>query len=343
MNIFTRPLAAGFAAALLLWSAAPAAQAGPEAEGTTTIVSKTCEELGIGSFCTGPVYKAIKSFEVFSDTNPDNPMAVAGNFTFVFTITNDPTSNPLAGQLIQFDVEVPMNGATAAGYLDGSGVEPSSIDIAVGVVRYNFDTDKIDPGETSEKLYLVSPFGPGEVTDTTIGTGSNFPLADTRSTCVGPVVAPPALACTIGFWKNREAEKKGLLKFFPDGDFDDVKAHAVEISSVFSTEAELVSALTSKGNRPIEERAKQQLAALLLNVAAGDLYPSNTKCRLFIGGTGTQIDTNGDGVADLSIEAALTLIESNILSGDDALIHAAHQLADDINNGIGVLGATQFS
>ena len=331
--------ALGIAAAVALVSL-PAAAA-PDAEGSQTITSETCENLGLGGFCSGPVYEAVKSFEVYSADNPDNPMPSAGNFTYVYTITNQPGSNALLGPLKQFDVAVPANGVVAEGYFDGAGVEPSSIDNQVTVIRFNFDVDVIDPGETSEELYIISPYGPGEVTDTMIALGSTFSI-DTSYTCVGPVVAPPSLGCTIGFWKNREEGKKGILKFFPDGDFDAVKAEAVAISSVFATEAELVEALTSKGNRPIDERAKQQLAALLLNVAAGNLYPSNTKCRLFLGTNGTLIDTDGDGIADLTLEAALTQIESDILSGDPDLQHAAHNLADDINNGIGVLNASMF-
>jgi len=252
------------------------AAAAPDAEGSQTITSETCENLGLGAFCTGPVYEAVKAFSVYSDVNPDNPMPVAGNFTYVYTITNQPGSNALLGPIKQFDVAVPANGVSDQGYFDGAGVEPSSIDNQSTVVRFNFDVDFIDPGETSEELYLISPYGPGAVTDTMIALGSTFSI-DTTYTCVGPVVAPPSLGCTIGFWKNREDGKAGMLKFFPNGDFDAVKAEAVAISSVFATEAELVEALTSKGPRTIEERAKQQLAALLLNIAAGNLYPSNTK------------------------------------------------------------------
>jgi len=167
--------------------------------------------------------------------------------------------------------------------------------------------------------------------------------ADQPSTTVGPVMAPPAVPCTIGFWKNRYVEKQGLEKFFPGSDFDAVVAEAVAISSVFATEAELIEALTSKGTRDIETRARQQLAALLLNIAAGNLYSSNMKCRLFIGEHGTQLDTTGDGLPDTNVEAALVLIESNILSGDDSLIHEAHALADDINNGVGVLNQAVFN
>jgi len=47
-------------------------------------------------------------------------------------------------------------------------------------------------------------------------------------------------------------------------------------------------------------------------------------------------------VADLTLEAALTLIESNILSGDPDLQGEAQSLADDINNGIGVLNSSMF-
>jgi hypothetical protein len=247
----------------------------------------------------------------------------------------------MVGSLRRFDTETPSSGTIAAGFLDAAGVEPNQVEVGSTVVRWVFEADFIDPGEASEELYLVSAFGPGSVTDTMQGVGSAFAI-DTRTTSVGPVMAPPAVPCTIGFWKNREMKEEGLLKFFPGSDFDDVKAEAVALSSVFNTEAELIAALTSKGARSMLDRAKQQLAALLLNIAAGNLYSSNTKCRLFTGEHGTEIDTTGDGIADTNIEAALTLIESNILSGDKFLIAAAQSFADDINNGVGVLNQAVF-
>jgi hypothetical protein len=342
------PLRFGFAfLAFALVSAAFAlpAVAGPDAEGSITITSATCEDIGLGGLCSGPLYVVTKTFQVFAGNNPDNPVPVAGNFTYVYTIANSPSSVAIFGAINELNVQTPPNGTTSYGFIDGAGVEPSSTAVATGDIRWRFDSPNINPGETSEQLYLISPFGPGEVDDTVIGVGNVFSI-DTQATCVGPVVAPPALACTIGFWKNREDGKKGLLKFFEGADFDAVKAEAVSISTVFSTEAELVDALTSKGNRSIEERAKQQLAALLLNVAAGKLFPNNTKCRLFLDfGTnnGTEIDLNGDGTADTTVEAALTTVESNILSGDPALQEEAKDLADDINNGVGVINSTMFN
>jgi hypothetical protein len=342
MSRSIRSCAALLGAVLLAGLAAGPAWAAPDAEGTVSIESATCEDLGIGFLCSGIVYTANKTFKVYAADNPDNPMPVAGNFTYIYTIANDPGSNASFGVITFFGIEVPANGVTSAGYIDGAGVEPSATEVVAQGVRWRFEVDGIDPGETSEQLFLTSPFGPGDSDDSTVGLGSNAAI-DTQGTCVGPVVAPPPLACTIGFWKNREAGKKGLLKFYPDGDYDAVKAKAVEISTVFSTEAELVTALTSKGNRTIEERAKQQLAALVLNVAAGNLFPANTKCRLFFGENGTQLDTTGDGQADTTLEAAFTEIESNILSMDEALQEEAKDLADDINNGVGVIDATMFN
>jgi hypothetical protein len=323
--------------------AAPAF-AGPDAEGTVIITSATCEDLGAP--CSGPLYSVTKAFEVYAADNADNPDPIPGNFTYVYTLTNSPTSVTLFGDVNLFKTVVPKNGVTSAGFIDGAGVEPSSIVTAAGVtndeVRWHFDAPYLTPGDTSEKLTLHSPYGPGQVTDTVISIGNTFSV-DTNNTCVGPVVAPPPLACTIGFWKNREAGKQGLLKFFEGADFDAVKAKAVAISSVFSTEAELVAALTSKGNRSIDERAKQQDAALSLNIAAGILFPSNTKCRLFLGANGTQLDLDGNGVADTTLEAAYTDIESWINSLDPALQGDAKDLADDINNGVGVINATMFN
>lgn len=332
-------------AALAMVAVTFPAVAGPDAEGSVTITSANCEDVGLTGICTGPLYTATKTFQVFGEGNPDNPVPVAGNFTYVYTIANSPSSVPFFGALNELNVQTPSNGTASAGFIDGAGVEPSATEIATGDVRWKFLTDNIDPGETSEQLYLVSPFGPGEVDDTLVAVGNVFSI-DTQATCVGPVVAPPALACTIGFWKNREAGKKGLLKFFEGTEFDAVKAEAVSISTVFNTESELVSALTSKGNRTIEERAKQQLSALLLNLAAGKLFPNNTKCRVFLDfGTnnGTELDLDGDGIADTTVEAALTTIESNILSGDPALQEEAKDLADDINNGVGVINSTMFN
>lgn len=276
------------------------------------------------------IYTVEKTVSVYADDNCGNPAPLAGQFTYVYSVSV--TAGSTIG-ILNFQIPTPAGSVTNATFIPGAGVDPTNITVLSGSVVYDFGPAGINPGEMSDDLIIQSPYAPGSAT---ASIGGQFGL-DSTGDCLGPVVAPEPITCTIGFWKNREAGKKGTLQHFPATDFDDVKALAVSISTVFATEAELVAALTSKGNRTIEERAKQQLAAVLLDVAAGVLYPANTKCRTFLGENGTQVDLDGDGTADITLEEALTQIESDILSGDDALIHAAHQLADDINNGIGVL------
>lgn len=330
MSISSRWIA-GLAAAFLvlpLSSLLPGhAIANPDADETS---STTVSDPNFGAFT------AVKSAKFFREGNPDDPFPGDGANTYVYTLTNDSGS---AIGLIGMGIQIPSGTANAvidAGVLPGSGVAPSAVEIAPNDVRWSFFDVPVQPGEVSAQLFIVSTFDPGTANLTVNG---DFGL-DAPGACGLVPVEPPAVVgtpnpCTIGFWKNRESGKKGLLQFFPDGDFDAVKAEAVSISGVFASEAELVAALTSKGSRTTEERAKQQLSALVLNLASGTLFPDNTKCRLFFG---NEVDTDGDGVADLTVGAAFTQIESAILSGDPALQKQAKDLADDLNNGIGVLG-----
>lgn len=306
---------AAIAAALLL---ALPASAAPDAEAQTTFAQ------------ADGLYTAVKTVQVFSDTNPDNPMPVAGSFTYVYTITNQPSS--LIG-LIGFDIEVPADSVSQAGFFDGAGVEPTAILVGSLVVEFDFGTP-IAPGQTSEELFVISTFQPGAVEEVMRGendasVGGEFGF-DTPGTCLGPAVPPEfigePLPCTIGFWKNRAAGKKGLLKFFPDPDFDGLVTDAVALSgAVFADEAALLSALGSKGRRTLEERGRQQLAALLLNLAAGDAFPDNQKCRLF---EGNFITSNECG-DQLTVGQALETILLDVGAG--------HSCTDDINNGIGVV------
>jgi hypothetical protein len=314
-------------AVALALAGAGAAHASPDADETS---SSIVSDPAFGAFT------AVKTAKFFREGNPEDPFPGDGANTYVYTLSNDSGSGI---GLIGMGVQIPGGTANAviqAGVLPGSGTTPSETQVLPNAVQWNFFEVPIHPGEVSAQLFIVSTFDPGTADLTVNG---DFGL-DAPGVCGLVPVEPPAVVgtpnpCTIGFWKNREQGKKGLLQFFPDGDFDAVKAEAVSISSVFASEAELVEALTSKGARTIEERARQQLSALVLNLASGTRFPDNTKCRLFFG---NELDTDGDGVADLTVGAAFTQIESDILSGDPALQEPAKDLADDINNGIGVLG-----
>ncbi len=289
-------------------------------------------------------YTATKNFEVYLPGNPSDPDPLAGNFTYIYTITNSVASFVC---LIGFDLEAPLGSVTNAGALAGVGIAPSATSVGAvagtDVVDWDFLLANgaciggvgIAPGQTSQQLVVHSIFGPGTVNDNMASTDGEFAL-DTPGTCTGPFVAPTTVGepnpCTIGFWKNRAKGKKGLLKFFPDPQFDGLVTDAVALSGgLFANETELLTHLGSKGKRSIGERAKQQLAATLLNLAAGDLFPDNLKCALF---EGNQIVTNACG-DNITVAAAVSQALVDAVGDEDAQ-HDAQECSDDINNGIGL-------
>jgi len=311
----------GFAALLAAFGAGTASAA-PDVSGSTTLV-----EPNFGA------YTAIKTYEVYSPTNSTNPLPLAGNYTYIYTLTNTAASFTC---LIGFDMEIPSGSVTAAGFIPGAGVAPSAVTVGTTVIHWAWLSPTLCPGQTSEQLYVHSPYGPGTVVDTLISLSDEFAL-DTPGTCVGPFVPPEVvgepLPCTIGFWKNRADGKQGTLQWFPDGDFTATVNAAVALSSgIFTDAADLLFYLQSKGPRSILVRGKQQLAATLLNLAAGDLFPDNQKCKLF---EGNNVTTNACGTG-ITVGVSVNYSKVDIL-GDIAEQHEAHECFDDLNNGIGVV------
>ena len=162
---------------------------------------------------------------------------------------------------------------------------------------------------------------------------------DAQGTCIGPFVPlqpiGEPIACTIGFWKNRADGKQGTLQWFPNGDFTATVNAAVALSSgIFSDAADLLYYLQSKGNRSILVRAKQQLAATLLNLAAGDsLFPDNQKCKAVRGQQHhhEHLRSWDHGWCRGELRARSTS------SATTPKQHEAQACFDDINNGIGVV------
>ncbi len=310
------------AAALLAAFGAGTASAAPDASGSVTLV-----EPNFGA------YTVVKSYELYSATNLTNPLPLAGNYTYIYTITNTAGSFTC---LVGFDMETPAGSVTAAGFIPGAGVAPSAVTVGAVSVEWDWITPTLCPGNTSEQLYIHSPYGPGSVIDTMISVSDEFAL-DTPGTCVGPHTPPEVvgepIACTIGFWKNRADGKQGTTQWFPNGDFTATVSAAVALSSgIFTSNADLLYYLQSKGPRSILIRAKQQMAATLLNLAAGDLFPDNQKCKLF---EGNDITSNACGTG-ITVGVAVSYSKVEIL-GDTPEVHEAHECFDDINNGIGVV------
>jgi hypothetical protein len=284
------------------------------------------------------LYTGVKTYTIYTYDDPGNPAPGApGQLTYVYTIMNDPGS---AIALVGFNIDAPVDSVVAAGFVDDASLATPPPAVVVnnndGVVRWDWlDPNLVNPGQVSDQLYIISAYSPGLVTDTLYSVEGNFNF-DVEGNCIGPFNPPDetgeALPCTIGFWKNRADGKKGTLQWFPNGDFDAVVTAAVSLGGgLFVDEADLLANLGSKGKRTIEERGKQQLAATLLNLAAGDLFPDNTKCKLF---EGNSIVTNACG-DNLSVGDAVNQALVDI-TGDSAAQHEAHECSDDLNNGIGV-------
>jgi hypothetical protein len=273
-------------------------------------------------------FTAVKHVQVWSPTNPSNPCPVANKYCYVYTLTNDPGSSV---DLIGFQLVVAAGSVASAGSLGPPGVAPTTTDTSnPSEVRWTFTAPTLTAGSSSEHLYISSSFAPSTQAATVNG---DFGL-DAPTSCLAPTtVIGEAMPCTIGFWKNRADGKKGLLQFFPDPQFDQLVTAAVALSGgIFANEADLLFHLGSKGPRSILDRGKQQLAATLLSLAAGDAYPDNQKCKLF---ESNLISTNACG-ADLTVGSAVASIITG-LGGDTAAQHTAQECADDINNGIGVV------
>jgi hypothetical protein len=300
-------------------SALPAAAA-PDASETKVVVSPT-----------PGFYTVTQTAEFYTDSNPDNPFPVPGNNTYIYTAHVHADS--IIG-LVGFGVQIIPGAANAvvdAGFIPGTGVEPSAIDIGTFEVKWTwFGEHHILPGDISAQLYIVSPFEPGPAAVTINGA---FALDAPSSTDLAPAEAPDPNPCSVGFWKNRADGKPGLLQFFPGAEFDQIVTEAVALTSTFSTDAELLDALAARGRLTMEERAKHHFAGTLLNVAAANLFPDNTTCALFLA---NDVDTTGDGTPDMTVAEAIAQIEAWIASGDPTLHEAAKDLAEQLNHGTGV-------
>lgn len=288
---------------------------------------------------SGSFWNFSVEYEVFDDDNCANPNPVTGSFTYVYTVTLV-DEGPVPISLEELRVLIDEVGFVLdAGFITGGpGVAPSSVDVVdagIDSVTAAFAPGDFTLGDTSLPIYVVSPYQPGNGTinlDVSAFQGSGPALV--------PAMLPESCPCTPFFWKLRALGWLWFDHFFPGQQFTDIKARAVELSQgYFTDEADLVGALFYWGFLNVERKAERELAAVLLNVAAGELFPGNTKCRLF---SGTEIDLDGDEVGDLTVDGAIGQMITNIESGDWHLQYEAFALGNDINDGRNVLGAVRF-
>jgi hypothetical protein len=112
-----------------------------------------------------------------------DPFPNDGNFTYVYTLTNQ---GPLP--VLGFEVVIPSSAVVSAGFVFGPGVNPSAVNIEANRVEWKFLAPVLGAGQTSDELYIVSPLGPDLVGVSVHGAGG----LDTPAENVGPDVV-----CTI--------------------------------------------------------------------------------------------------------------------------------------------------
>lgn len=127
-------------------------------------------------------------------------------------------------------------------------------------------------------------------------------------------VEGPGAARSHGYWKNHDEEREAFI------------VAAASYSSVLTTDSAVRYYLTKKGRKSMDEKTKQQLAALLLNVAASldsSTVLSNGELEIL-----QSLDLTYETGA--TVGDALVEIESAINTG--ASLETAKDLADEINN-----------
>ena len=277
-------------------------------------------------------------YEVFAADNCANPKPVKGSFTYVYTVTFA-DEGPIPGLSLD-NLRVLIGNAAYVvdtGYLTGGpGVAPTSVTVSTapanGVVA-DFAPGALALGDTSLPIFIISPYQPGAGTvnlQVSFLTGAGAALV--------PQALPQACPCTTSYWGLRITGWPFFLLDFPGAQLEQVKQRAVELSGgFFSSKTDLVNALLYPGLLDVKKKAKRELAALLLNVAAGELFPANTKCRLFLG---TELDQDGDGTAEAR-RRAIGAIEQRDPGRRSVLAarRALHGRADQQRSGCGRDGA----
>jgi hypothetical protein len=323
-------LVPGTASATGWWHLSPQCDADSVGSGNVSISDSIT-----GSFWTFQV-----DYEVFAPDNCSNPKPVKGSYTYVYTVTFA-DQGPIPGLSLQNLRVLIANSSyvVSAGYLTGGpGVAPTAVTVETtpaNSVTAAFADGSLGLGDTSLPIFIVSPYQPGAGIvnlQVTAFTGQGAALV--------PSALPQSCPCTTSYWVLRTTGWIFFLGDFPGGQLDAIKTRAVELSGgFFTSKNDLINALLYPGLLDMKKKAKKELAALLMNVAAGELFPANTKCRLFLG---TPIDEDGDGVQDGTVAASIGGIITKIQSNDFFQQLDALSQAGQINSGQDVLGMTLF-
>jgi serine protease AprX len=156
---------------------------------------------------------------------------------------------------------------------------------------------------------------------------------------INVVVPPPSgteVSCAgrpVGFWRP-EFEMKDSGRKFTVAEAETLAFHAVGLSDgYFENRDDLVAALNAKGSLGLEERAARQYAALLLNLAGGDLSGSMSYQAGLSGTEGLQPKVYDTATVGSTVDEATDWVRAQLPDGD---LGGANEVADAINHGHGL-------
>jgi subtilisin family serine protease len=156
---------------------------------------------------------------------------------------------------------------------------------------------------------------------------------------INVVVPPPSgneVSCAgrpLGFWRP-EFDMKDSGRKFTAAEAETLAFHAVGLSDgYFENRDELVAALNAKGSLGLEERAARQYAALLLNLAGGDLSGSMSYQAGLSGAEGLQPKVYDTATVGSTVDEAADWVRAQLPAGD---LGGANEVADAINHGHGL-------
>lgn len=235
---------------------------------------------------------------------------------------------------------------------DGSTVPNSTVEIRGSVATDDPSADRavtvqvtgasFDSGEQTASLVgsnWTHPFNFGDVDPGTYEITSRFfvdeVVQDTDAIEIFVVEAPDESSCrprAIGYWRQQFGG--GPSQKFTTEERETLAFHAVGLSDgYFEDRDELVDALNARGDLAPEAIAARQYAALLLNLAAGDLSSEMSQNEGLSGSEELDPSVYNTAVVGENVQEATDWVNSQLPSGD---LGGANEVADAINNGQGL-------
>ena len=255
---------------------------------------------------------------------------VSGTFTLTGSVDPpNPAEPPVSGTLLSGPILAFGSQDTSPGTASGTDTFDFVVQITGGTMASSY------PG--GQDLYLRVD---AENSDFGGSCAGGFGSSPTKISMFGTphengMMTGQGISCTIGWWKNRATKPNGgQAQHFPDPEFGQVVDQAAVLSAGYYPDGTAVLAPLIKKKPSKQEKADRQLSALLLSLAAGELFPDNQKCRLFPGNEIIENTCSDPPVSGATVGGALDAIFTLIT--DPATREDAKDCADDINNAMGV-------